>query len=246
MNDFNDKKLSLVIALFLCIALIAFFCFAMLFTAAGYNTFSYSTAVNEPVNNSASPIIVIDAGHGGEDPGAVMGSVKEKDINLQISLLLGELFENSGYNVVYTRTDDVMLYEAGQENRKKHYDLFNRVKIASQYENAILLSIHINRFSSPKYSGLQVFYADKTESARLAEHIQNTVRALQPDNNRLCKNSGSSIYLLDKYKGTGVLIECGFISNEEERELLCDTGYQKKLALTLFTATAEFINGDTK
>ena len=246
LNEYNDKKTTLIIAFSLCFVLLAFFCFAMLFTAAGYNTFSYSSAVNAPIVQTNRPTVVIDAGHGGEDPGAVIGNIKEKDINLQISLLLGQLFENNGYNVVYTRKEDVMLYEQGQENRKKHYDLYNRVKCASQYEYAVLISIHVNRFSSPKYSGLQVFYTEKNDSAILAKQIQEKARILQPDNNRLAKNSKSSIYLLDKYKGTGVLVECGFISNDAERALLNDQEYQHKLALTVYTATAEYFNGVKK
>ncbi len=245
MNEFNDKKATIIISIFLCLLLLSFFCFAMLFTAAGYHTFSFSAIVNKPVSDGKLPTIIIDAGHGGEDPGAVIGDVKEKDINLQIALILGELFESNGYNVVYTRKNDVLLYKEGQENRKKHFDLFNRVSIASEYENAILISIHINMFSSPKYSGLQVFYSNEN-SYVLAKTIQEKVRTLQPKNNRAIKNSGNSIYLLDKYQGVGVLIECGFISNDIERKLLCETDYQRKMALTIFTATAEYINGDNK
>lgn len=245
MNEYNDKKAALIISFVLCFALIAFFCFAMLFTAAGYNTFSHSSAVNAPLVQQSRPAIVIDAGHGGEDPGAVLGNVKEKDINLQITLFLGELLESNGFNVIYTRKEDVMLYGQGQENRKKHFDLYNRVNIASQHKDAVLVSIHVNRFSSPKYSGLQVFYGNNDDSRALADLIQQKARVLQPKNNRMAKNSGSSIYLLDKYQGTGVLVECGFISNETERALLCEQEYQHKLALTIYTAIAEYFNGVT-
>ncbi len=247
MDRFEDKKATLYIAVFLCVSLAVFFCFAMLFTAAGYNTFSFSDAVNSPVVSDEKPIIVIDAGHGGEDPGAVIGEVREKDINLAVSLYLGELFESCGYKTVYTRTEDKMLYKAGQENRKKHFDLYNRVAVTSEYDNCILLSIHVNRFSSPKYSGLQVFFSGNDEqSAVLAKHIQKRIQALQPENNRLSKNSGSSIYLLDKFKGIGVLIECGFISNDLEREKLCDDEYRRQIALNIFVAVSEYINGEVK
>lgn len=247
MDRFNDKKASLFITLFICIALVAFFCFAMLFTAAGYNTFSFSDAVNSPVEAVEKPIIIIDAGHGGEDPGAVIGTVREKDINLAVSLYLGELFELYGYKTVYTRTEDKMLYNNGQENRKKHFDLYNRVLIASEYDNCILLSIHVNRFSSPKYSGLQVFFSDNNDqSALLAKHIQQRAQTLQPNNKRKAKNSGSSIYLLDKFDGIGVLIECGFISNDSEREKLCNDEYLRQLALNIFVAVSEYINGEVK
>lgn len=247
MDQFKDKKTSLFIVLFLSVGLAAFFCFAMLFTAAGYNTFSFSDAVNSPVEATEKPIIIIDAGHGGEDPGAVIGAVREKDINLAVSLYLGELFESFGYQTVYTRTEDKLLYKIGQEDRKKYFDLYNRVGIASEHDNCILLSIHVNRFSSPKYSGLQVFFSDNNaQSSVLAKHIQQRIRVLQSENNRLSKNSGSSIYLLDKFDGIGVLIECGFISNDSEREKLCDDEYRRQLALNIYVAVSEYINGEVK
>ena len=245
MDEYTDKKISLIILSFLLIGLISFFCFAMLFTAAGYNTFSFSENANAPVSYYCKKTIIIDPGHGGEDPGAVLGDIKEKDINLGISLLIGQLFESNGYNVVYTRTDDRMLYNPGEENRKKHFDLYNRVLIASEYEDCILVSIHVNRFSSPKYNGAQVFYSSNSpKSEELANHIQKRIKTLQPDNNRASKNSGSSIYLLDKFEGTAVLIECGFISNDYEREMLCDTNYQRNFAISVYIAVTEYLNGE--
>ena len=169
----------------------------------------------------------------------------EKDINLSVSKRLGALFESSGYNVVYTRTDDRMLYNVGEESRKKYFDLHNRVNFASSFENAVLISVHVNKFSVEKYSGLQVFYTKNSKNSEgLAKHIQNRIAALQPTNNRKAKDSGSSIYLLDKYAGTAVLIECGFISNETERIKLCDEEYQNKLALNIFVSVSEYINGE--
>ena len=245
MDSYNDKKITLYVLTLLILGLLAFFCFAMLFTAAGYNTFSFSEELNTTFEQSATPTIVLDPGHGGEDPGAVMGGVKEKDINLSVSKRLGALFESSGYNVVYTRTDDRMLYNVGEESRKKYFDLHNRVNFASSFENAVLISVHVNKFSVEKYSGLQVFYTQNSNSSeKLAKHIQSRIAALQPTNNRKAKDSGSSIYLLDKYAGTAVLIECGFISNETERIKLCDEEYQNKLALNIFVSVSEYINGE--
>lgn len=245
MNEYKDKKISLFIAIFVFVSLVSFFCFAMLFTAAGYNTFSFSETVNVPITQTKKKTVVIDPGHGGEDPGAVIGDVREKDINLDISLLLGELFEAGGYNVVYTRTEDKMLYKPGEEHRKKHFDLYNRVSVATDQQDCILLSIHVNRFSSPKYSGAQIFYSSNSpESKKLADHIQATLKTLQPNNYRLSKDSGSSIYLLDKFKGTAVLVECGFISNENECKNLCDAVYKRKFAVSLYIAVTEYLNGD--
>ncbi len=243
MERFKSKQYTLIITILLLIALISFFCFAALFTSTAYGTFSHSAALNTQIPPSSPPVFIIDAGHGGEDPGAVIGDITEKDINLKISLYLGDILKSMGYKTVYTRTEDKLLYQEGQENKKKRYDLINRVKIASEYENGILISIHINKFSVPKYNGLQVFYSPNTaESGLLAKSIQKKIKYLQPNNNRVCKKT-KDIYLLENYKKTGVLIECGFISNPQERENLCNDEYCRKLALTLAAAISEHYSG---
>lgn len=244
MNEFADKKLSLFLGLALAIIITVFFCFSMLFTAIGYDSMAYASGIESPVVPSERPTIVIDAGHGGEDPGAVHGDVLEKDINLRIALYLGELFNSAGYRVVYTRTDDRLLYGEGEEERKKYHDAVHRVKIAESAENPVLISIHVNKFGISKYSGIQVFYSDvNSSSAELANAIQNKIKLLQPDNKRAVKDCLGSVYVLENFTGTGVLVECGFISNDNERALLCDPEYCKKLAAVIFIAAAEYING---
>ena len=192
-----------------------------------------------------APIFVIDAGHGGEDPGAIgVNGAYEKDINLAISLLIGSMLEEKGYRVVYTRTEDKMLYSP-EENIKgfrKLSDQKNRCRIASEQQGAILISIHMNSFGEAKYSGLQGYYSPKSDESRnLALAIQSSVKnALQNENKRNVKK-GESIYLLENYDGIGVLLECGFLTNPAECEKLCEKEYQKELSFAIVCGIIEYI-----
>ena len=193
---------------------------------------------------SEEKIIIIDAGHGGEDSGAVgTNGVYEKNLNLAISLEIGALLEKEGYTVVYTRTDDRMLYlpEENIKGIRKISDLRNRCKVAENYPDALFVSIHMNSFGSSKYSGLQVYYSvDNDSSYGLASKIQAEVKeSVQPNNNRVIK-AGEGIYILEHIENPSVLIECGFLSNEKELALLKDGDYQGALALNLFCALSKY------
>ncbi len=191
-------------------------------------------------------VIVLDAGHGGEDCGAIGKSgVYEKDLNLSITFMIGELLSRNGYTVVYTRTEDKLLYteEENIKGLRKISDLKNRVKIAQKYENCIFVSIHMNSFGDCKYSGLQVYYGTENEASyTLSSLIQTTVRdMLQPDNNRKVKR-GEGIYLLENISSPSVLIECGFLSNIAECENLSKKEYQKSLSFAIVCAIIEYIH----
>jgi N-acetylmuramoyl-L-alanine amidase len=181
--------------------------------------------------------VIIDAGHGGEDSGAVgVNGALEKDLNLEIALQVGEELTSRGYEVIYTRTEDKLLYKP-EENIKgirKISDLKNRCAIANSLENAIFVSIHMNSFGSSKYSGLQVYYSPNSEgSYRIAERIQSRVREdLQPDNHRVIKE-GRDIYILENIKHPAVLVECGFLTNPSECDNLCKKEYQKRLSFSI-------------
>ena len=188
--------------------------------------------------------IVIDAGHGGMDGGAVSDTgVLEKDLNLAVANRLYELFRFADVDAVMTRTDDRMLCSS-DSNHKKRDDLANRVKTAESYENAVFVSIHMNKFPVEKYSGLQVYYSRANETSKsIAESIQNkTADFLQPENRRKIKPADSSIYVLDHLEIPAVLIECGFLSNRAETELLCDPQYQDKLACIIYAAVTDAIS----
>lgn len=197
-------------------------------------------------NADGSPIVIIDAGHGGEDGGASFEGVYEKELNLAVALSLEEVLKANGIKTVMTRREDVLLYDknSSYQGQKKVQDLATRRKIAEEYENAIFVSIHMNSFPEEKYQGLQVYYSGNNEHSRaLAEDIQSTARAfLSPDNLRKAKEAGSSIYLLDRLKCPAVMVECGFLSNSEERALLCDTEYRRAIAICIASAVINQIN----
>ena len=189
--------------------------------------------------------MIIDAGHGGEDPGATDNGVKEKDLNLAVAKKLGAFFALSDVDVVYTRTTDTLLYGKGQEKSKKQYDLKNRVAIAEKYENAILISIHMNKFSVKSCKGLQTFYYNKNaDSKALAGFIQTESKLLQPFNDREIKDENGTIYLLENTTKPAVLIECGFISNESEAKLLQSEEYQCKLAFAIFSGISKWMSSN--
>ena len=198
-----------------------------------------------PSESDTGTVIIIDAGHGGEDPGAIgAGDIYEKDLNLAIALAVGQLLTERGYTVVYTRTEDKMLYSP-EENIKgfrKLSDLKNRVKYTEEYPDSLFISIHMNSFGDARYSGLQVYYTEgNTDSTRLAQSIQTAVRIeLQQNNNRAVK-SGKNIYLLEKSSATAVLIECGFLSNSEELKNLSDKEYQKQLSFSIVCGIIEYM-----
>lgn len=184
------------------------------------------------------PIVVIDAGHGGEDCGAIgKNGALEKDLNLQISLKLNELLQANGIQTVMTRTEDILLYDpnSNYQGQKKIQDLATRKSIAEQYENVIFVSIHMNAFPQSQYSGLQVYYSpNHASSQKLAQAMQTLIKqTLQPDNRRGIKVADESIYLLDRLNCPAVLVECGFLSNPEECERLSDDTYQRQLALVI-------------
>ena len=198
---------------------------------------------------SDEKIIIVDAGHGGEDAGATgINGVHEKDLNLQMALTLGEMLTGKGYTVVYTRTEDKMLYREDENIKgiRKISDLKNRGLIAKEYPNAIFLSIHMNSFGDKKYSGLQVYYSTSNDSSMiLANSIQTSVKKeLQPSNNRKIKE-GKGIYLLENISNTAVLIECGFLSNSDEAEKLSQKEYQKILSFSIVCGIIEYMNTNT-
>ena len=190
--------------------------------------------------------IIIDAGHGEPDGGAVGNSgVLEKDLNLAISRFLQGYLEQSGAEVVVTRPDDNGIYEPDSKTirQKKRSDLANREKIIKQSDADLFVSIHMNKFSDAKYSGTQVFYsANHSESKPLAEALQKSlISILEPASEREIKKAGKDIYLLSKTEIPGVLVECGFLSNDREEKLLIKEAYQKKTAWAIYCGIVSYL-----
>lgn len=199
------------------------------------------TLANVKINTDIN--LIIDPGHGGEDGGAIANGVVEKDLNLEISKKLRDFFFLTGINTHMTRTEDVLLYKAGEENRKKYHDISNRIQFVNLLDNPVLISIHQNKFEIPKYKGLQVYYSKNHPfGENLAEIIQNNARNhLAPENKREIKAADSKIRLLNSLDVPAVLVECGFISNEQEAHILSDSSYQNKLAFVLFISSLSFL-----
>ena len=236
--------------------LCAFAFFLMLvFLLAGACTFFLSSlplAKTIDAMAASGACVILDAGHGGEDGGAVgCNGVLEKDLNLSVAFGLAARLREAGVEVILTRAEDALLYgEAGNiKGHRKENDLKNRLAIAEKHPDALFVSIHMNSFSVPKYSGLQVYYAGTEGSCALATCIQRAVRdRLQPENKRSVHAAGSSIYLLDHAVGRAVLVECGFLSNPEECVKLSQKDYQSELCFSIFCGIMEYIKateGDT-
>jgi len=193
------------------------------------------------------PVIIIDAGHGGEDGGAVgEDGTTEKDINLDVAFRLRDLLASYGIDVIMTRTEDILLYDRSADymGRKKVLDLRARMKISEENPGAIFVSIHMNSFPLTQYHGLQVWCSpDSPDALALASSVQSAVREyLQHDNDRHVKTAGSNIYLLHDNPNTAILIECGFLSNPEECRRLSDEKYRKELSFVIFSAIIEHLN----
>lgn len=181
--------------------------------------------------------IILDAGHGGEDGGAVSpGGIKESDVNLAIVLKTEQMLGFLGEPTLLLRKEDVSLHDSGAETlrEKKVSDLKNRVSRVSEHPNAILVSIHQNTYPEPQYRGAQVFYAPTADSQQIASGIQKTLAArLQPENTRQEKQIPDNVYLMNHIENRAVLVECGFLTNPAEEILLTLDNYQKKLAIVL-------------
>lgn len=194
------------------------------------------------------PIIILDAGHGGFDGGAVAsdGSI-EKDINLEITLKLYDLLLPMGFDVILVRDTDTSTEDPGLSTvrKRKISDLNNRLDLMHKYSNSIYISIHQNKIPQSQYTGTQVFYAPGVDDAELlAEEIQNSVcRLVQPENKRLTKAATKDVYLLYNAKVPAVVVECGFLSNPGELAKLKDSEYQSKLAYSIICGVLSYLKG---
>lgn len=192
------------------------------------------------------PIILVDAGHGGVDGGAIAPSdmTVEKNLNLSIALKVRDLFLMMGYGVIMTRETDISIHDdsASTIRQKKVSDLKNRLKMLDFGEAEMLVSIHMNIFSQSKYSGTQVFYGAKNDESRLlAEAVQNSIKThIQPQNDRVIKPSTKSIYLLYNANKPAIMTECGFLSNIDELNKLKNNTYQQTMAFGIVCGVNDY------
>lgn len=195
------------------------------------------------VSRKGNPVVAIDIGHGGNDPGkvGVDGSL-EKDINLQIAKRLKAYLESSDVEVVMTRDDDTGLYNASDSN-KKMADMRKRCEIINEAAPDLVISIHQNSYHQEAISGGQVFYYKSSEKGKqLAEIIQKRFDYVLGENNRRAAKANDNYYLLLHVKQPIVIVECGFLSNWNESAKLNSEEYQDKLAWTIHMGVMEFLN----
>ena len=196
-----------------------------------------------PITNR---VIAIDPGHGGVDPGAVgRNGAKEDEINLEIALNLKRLIEQSGGIVIMTRDTDESLHSplAKTLRQMKTEDLHKRKEIVDSSDSEIFISIHLNSFTTSKYYGAQTFYRkDSKESEELALIIQNELRNILDKDNKRAPQFRDDVYLLNEVEIPTVLVECGFLSNSDEEELLQDRLYQEKIAWSIYIGIMNYFN----
>ena len=219
----------------------------ILFSAISADTVSLVIADLDKRNNL--PVVVLDAGHGGEDGGAVgVNGVLEKDINLSIVLKIAEILSDDGFSVKLIRSTDTSVgdFSLSTVSERKRSDIKSRVQTVNATENCILVSIHQNIFEQPQYSGAQMFYSPNNPgSALLAECIRNeVVSRIQPENHRENKSAENGIFLLKNVAVPAVIVECGFISNSEEAALLAEPSYQEKMAEAIAAGIVRYLGAE--
>lgn len=204
---------------------------------------SETKVTSQDVDNADMPVVVLDAGHGGIDPGKVgINGALEKDINLQIANILKMFLEANDIKVVMTRETDEGLYDPDASN-KKVQDMKQRIAMIEENDPLVVVSIHQNSYPEEYVSGAQVFYYTGSEEGRaLAEKIQSRmVNGLDPENKRQVK-ANDSYYLLKKTGRPIVIVECGFLSNSKEAEELTTPLYQEKVAWAIHLGVLQYIN----
>jgi len=235
MSDFQHKVLSMIMGVLLVLSMLV-----VGREAAAYTEEVFSRSV---VTGDIMPCVVIDAGHGGFDPGKVgINGTLEKDVNLQIALKLKEFLEANDIRVIMVREDDTGLYDENSSN-KKVQDMKNRITLIDEADPILTVSIHQNSYTEEYVHGAQVFYyKTSVEGLALAESIQNRmITTLDPENTRQVK-ANDSYYLLRKTGTPIVIVECGFLSNQAEAEKLSTPLYQEKVAWAVHIGILQYLN----
>ena len=189
--------------------------------------------------------VVLDAGHGGMDPGKVgVAGTLEKELNLELVYRVKRLLEQNNVRVVLTRESDAGLYTDADSN-KKSADMRKRIEIIEKEAPALVVSIHQNSYTSPSCKGAQVFYYEGSENGKaLAERLQSVIKETLADGNTREAKANGSYYMLKKSVYTSVIVECGFLSNPEEEALLLREEYQEKIAWAIHLGILQYLNNE--
>ncbi len=195
-------------------------------------------------------VVKTDARHGGLDSGCVaVNGAYEKDINLDIVKDLGALLTLAGYDVVYTRTDDVSIHDNGVEGvrNQKISDMENRLEIVKSYPDSVFISVHQNLYTKPEYFGAQMFYTtNNSANFRLARIMQELFAQLQPGNDREVKLIDNGLYLFKETEQPALLIECGFLSNPDDAANLSSPEYRRKVAFTIYSGLEKYFGEEVR
>lgn len=191
-------------------------------------------------------VVVIDAGHGGVDPGAVgKGKVLEKDVTLAVSKRLQALVQHSGAKTIMVREDDRDLGTSQGLLKRKREDLAQRIQLAMDAQAEVYISIHANSFPDEKLTGAQTFYhSDSPEGKLLAQSIQQELNSMS--NGKRVIKGNQDIYVLKKAHQAAVTVELGFLSNPAEEQLLTTPEYQQKLAVAIFQGLSIYFSKQTE
>ena len=192
------------------------------------------------------PLIILDAGHGGFDPGKVgVNGALEKDINLSIVKKLQLLLEEKGFSVHLTRETDTLLGPANSTSKKKD-DMIARIELITNLNPFFTISIHQNSFTDPSSSGPQVFYyKDSVESATMAQVIQEVLNSQLSPSKKRAPQANANYYLLTRTPSPTVIVECGFLSNATEADLLISEEYQERIAEAIFIGILSYYEATT-
>ncbi len=203
---------------------------------------SKEAAVVANENAGKEKVIVIDAGHGGADPGMVgIGGLEEKGINLAVSMKLKESLEDQGFTVVMTRTEDQGLYQEGARN-KKVQAMQNRIEIMEKAKPLLAVSVHQNSYTEESVKGPQVFYYESSaEGQKLAVSIQNALNTELSVERPRKEKGNTSYFLLKKSPCVLNIVECGFLTNEKEAELLQTEEYQQKIVEAVTKGIVQYV-----
>lgn len=198
-----------------------------------------------PVSNK---VIVLDAGHGKPDEGAQSSiGTTEAETNLKVAMKVQNLLEQSGATVIQTRSDENGIYDLDKKTlrEKKISDIRNRVKIGNESEADIFVSIHLNKIPQNQYWGWQCFYKEGDEKGtKLAKTIQNSLnQAIEKENKRVAMKI-DNVYIIKHVEIPIAIVECGFLSNKEEEQLLLTDEYQDKLAWGIYTGIMAYFYGE--
>ncbi len=213
-----------------------------LFTVFQDNLFGITASSNP---KSTAPTVIIDAGHGGFDGGAVAfdGTV-EKELNLKIALRLDTILQALGYKTVMVRTEDIAVNDPSDRGvSAKVSDIKTRVELMNKHPKAIFVSIHMNKYQTTQPHGAQVFYSKIDNSETLAKLIQGSIAThVQTDNKRVVKQTTKDIYLLYHATVPSVIVECGFLSNNADLSNLKSSDYQLKIAFSIANGIVKYYN----